>query len=635
MRQRLHFYPVFLLFVLLSLNAEAQIAPVAPEPPLNMRWIINEDYTDEFNGGELDLNKWYDYHPRWVGRSPAIFLPSQVGVADGKLRIQNAKLARDTVVTLFNGEQVTYSIGGGAVVSRKITAHYGYYEVNMRASKIKMSSTFWFSNPSTSGPCPTFSTELDVIEAIGGSTENPSFATSMKSNSHYFERACNDTRESNSRGGQTPVGSNVADAFHRYGVWWKNGQEIEFYLDGEKRHSITRPSGKPLEREMHLNMVTETYDWQPPPTAAALADDSRNTTYYDYVRGMQLIGIDEEAPSDVVEPGTNLVTNGGFESGDFTGWIGWGGNPREVVQGNQAAGSYACRIVGGGAPEQVIAVTPNTEYTMSCQAKVVTGQVSFGVKPTESNEAIANLIITDTAYTTHSLTFNSGDLSEVKIYFFAMAGGNEAFGDEFSLVSNAEPVEPDPVEYEQFPVAVAFNTLPQIGSADTNIPAEILYQAPTDHDLILILREESGTEISRKTLSAKAGYGHRAEVFQLNAPFPGGTILLLEAELRPPGGPDGNPEALGRIQIEINGTTTSNRNLQLAPPSISPNPASDVLVIRNIKGDALPYRIYDFMGRNVQTGVLPIDQPLNVQTLRAGAYLLAVENHAAVRFIKR
>ncbi|MEM9929832.1 MAG: family 16 glycosylhydrolase, partial [Bacteroidota bacterium] len=284
------YLPISALMFLISLSVQLS-AQVAPRPPVNQRWIINEDYTDEFNGTELDLAKWFDYHPRWVGRSPAIFLPSQVSVANGNLQIQNKQLDQDTIVTLFDGSMVTYSIGGGAVVSRKISAHYGYYEVNMLASRVSMSSTFWFSNPSTSGDCPTFSTELDVIEAIGGAKEFPNFATSMKSNTHYFERMCNGERVDYKAPAEAPIGGNAADAYHRYGVWWKNGLEMDFYIDGEKTHSITRRADKPLEREMHLNMVTETYNWQTPPTPAELANNANNTTYYDYVRGMQLLDI--------------------------------------------------------------------------------------------------------------------------------------------------------------------------------------------------------------------------------------------------------------------------------------------------------------------------------------------------------
>lgn len=102
---------------------------------------------------------------------------------------------------------------------------------------------------------------------------------------------------------------------------------MDFYIDGVKTHSITRRADKPLEREIHLNMVTETYNWRTPPTPQELANDANTATYYDYVRGMQLLDIDADAPTGG-SPNGNLVKNPGFETGNFTDWIGWGGTVR-------------------------------------------------------------------------------------------------------------------------------------------------------------------------------------------------------------------------------------------------------------------------------------------------------------------
>ena len=40
---------------------------------------------------------------------------------------------------------------------------------------------------------------------------------------------------------------------------------------------------------MHVNLVTETYDWETPPTVEELNDDSINTTYYDWSRAYVLV----------------------------------------------------------------------------------------------------------------------------------------------------------------------------------------------------------------------------------------------------------------------------------------------------------------------------------------------------------
>jgi len=77
-----------------------------------------------------------------------------------------------------------------------------------------------------------------------------------------------------------------------YGAWWVDANTVRFYHDNEYQFTL-RPSTAfdktPLDRPMHLNLVTETYDRETPPTPAELADDSRNTTYYDWIRAYTLV----------------------------------------------------------------------------------------------------------------------------------------------------------------------------------------------------------------------------------------------------------------------------------------------------------------------------------------------------------
>ena len=56
----------------------ATILAKPPEPEVGKRWIINNAYSDEFNGEKLDQNKWRDHHRTWKGRAPAKFDPSTV-----------------------------------------------------------------------------------------------------------------------------------------------------------------------------------------------------------------------------------------------------------------------------------------------------------------------------------------------------------------------------------------------------------------------------------------------------------------------------------------------------------------------------------------------------------------------------
>lgn len=61
-------------------------------------WVINPDFSYEFNGTELDKSKWLDHHPTSKGRPRGLFMPSQVSISDGFLHVIGEKMEKDTVV---------------------------------------------------------------------------------------------------------------------------------------------------------------------------------------------------------------------------------------------------------------------------------------------------------------------------------------------------------------------------------------------------------------------------------------------------------------------------------------------------------------------------------------------------------
>ena len=72
---------------------------------------------------------------------------------------------------------------------------------------------------------------------------------------------------------------------------------MKFYLDGKYVHTITPSTDidkTPFDQPMFVNLVCEIYTWEVLPTKEGLMDDSRNTTYYDYVRSYKLVKIDAE-----------------------------------------------------------------------------------------------------------------------------------------------------------------------------------------------------------------------------------------------------------------------------------------------------------------------------------------------------
>lgn len=258
----------------LTLNAAAS----PPKPPEGFQWQLNPAFSDEFDGATLDTGKWHDHHPRWRGRPPAKFVPEAVSVKDGRMQIRNRMLDKP------DGR---FTIGGGAVVSKSQDALYGYYECRMKASSISMSSTFWMSNRGKKTKNGRLALELDIQETVGGPKRARKKDRTMSFNTHVWLDG-----KSHAKGGHADVSPPTNEAFHTYGAWWVDAMTIHFYCDDKHVGTIrpdTRFSSTPFDQPMHLNMVTETYDWETPPTPEEVNNPKINTTYYDWVRAYTLV----------------------------------------------------------------------------------------------------------------------------------------------------------------------------------------------------------------------------------------------------------------------------------------------------------------------------------------------------------
>ncbi|WP_221409072.1 family 16 glycosylhydrolase [Reichenbachiella versicolor] len=312
-----------ILLALLSLDSFLAQAD-APKPPLGKRWVLNPNFSDEFNGTSLDSTKWYNYHPTWKGREPGIFLSSQVSVKDGFLQIKAEKLKKDTIIN-----NRVFNIAGGAVVSKN-KAYLGYYESRIKASETTMSATFWFSSHrGNKGPdgCDSYGLEWDIQECIGrsGDFKGKFFAYGMHSNAHFWYKGCEkkleDLRAPDVRFQDTELAS---ANFHVYGGWWHDETMASYYYDNQEpkyQKFYDKIKSKPFDQPMYMRLVCETYPfpWIELPTDEELADDNKNTVYYDWVRGYRLIDVGEENPyNKVLENSLKLYRESiSFEGASF------------------------------------------------------------------------------------------------------------------------------------------------------------------------------------------------------------------------------------------------------------------------------------------------------------------------------
>ncbi len=294
-----------------------------PMPPLGQRWVLNEDLSDEFNGTSLDANKWYDYHPSWIGRPPGLFTKDEVAVKDGYLVLSCSKFKEEHIETLWNGEKLTYTIGCGAVVSREMNAHYGYYESRFKAHNTPLAAGFWMSHLSTSQPTAgnqpdgfpdgVFSQELDICETVGRggdiaegwTTFSNLFGTGMNYCAHcWFTPTGGDTKfdyKIVSKGNPSlkrADGRTPSDDFNTYGCWWKDKDRAEYYYNnvssGEEFFRTADGTNFWFPLPMAIILNIETYAWAPSATDEELADPQRNRSYYDWIRHYVLKGAKQD-----------------------------------------------------------------------------------------------------------------------------------------------------------------------------------------------------------------------------------------------------------------------------------------------------------------------------------------------------
>ena len=252
-----------------------------PKAPPGFRWAQQNELTDEFEGTKLDTQKWYDHNPNWGGRPPGKFMPSSLSVKDGYLHVQCKPLRP------ADGK---FTIASGTIQSKE-KALYGYYECRMKASQLSTSSNFWFVSEQIKLPEGTMNQELIVQFTMGKSTQHKDF---MKSNAMVAFKPTGDrtVREKAKKTDRIKLNSSVADDFHTYGCWWVDANTLKFYVDGRYAYTI-HPSTKfhehPFQYPLSINLICETFDWQPLPTDEELVDDTKNTAMIDYVRSYRLV----------------------------------------------------------------------------------------------------------------------------------------------------------------------------------------------------------------------------------------------------------------------------------------------------------------------------------------------------------
>jgi beta-glucanase (GH16 family) len=137
----------------------------------------------------------------------------------------------------------------------------------------------------------------------------------------------------------------------------------------------------------------------------------------------------------------NLVLNPGFETGALSPWTSFGAVV--VVNTDAHTGTFAAKITGRGAPEQVVSgLSQNTAYTVSGWAKVGTAgdSICIGAKEYDGTSNQVSQCVTLTSYLQVAAAFTTGAANtSAKVFCYHSAGGNKvAYCDDFTLTATSQ-----------------------------------------------------------------------------------------------------------------------------------------------------------------------------------------------------
>jgi len=201
----------------------------------NSHWILNPDFSDEFNKTTLDTSKWYPKMPyASQGADPTLLVPTTEGL---KFHMRKGPTTGN------------YIYRGSYIGSKKLLL-YGYIEAN-----IKMAANYANNNMFLYAKEPEQWTELDVVEAY---PLPRSAGVKAASNAHVWYSPLIPTHMSQQVRFILDGGQTFADDYHVFGLVW-SPTKLAWYIDGQLvREGVNSSWHQPLN--LYLG-VWDPHNW--------------------------------------------------------------------------------------------------------------------------------------------------------------------------------------------------------------------------------------------------------------------------------------------------------------------------------------------------------------------------------------
>lgn len=220
-------------------RATAQQQPAAPALP--GKWRMVPEFSDEFDGPEIDLKKWHTENPEWPGRPPGLYRKQNAVIRDGKL---NLLLKAETIAGAPEG----YRDFTCAILRSRLRIRYGYFEIRAQTANTTGTSAFWLYHNE-----PERWTEIDVFELAAA---HPKYGRTLFTNAPVI-RFPGLTGELAHKQ-EFPLKFDPSAGFHTWGLLWDAGI-LTWFLDGKPLRTLANTHWK---SPLRLILDTETHpDW--------------------------------------------------------------------------------------------------------------------------------------------------------------------------------------------------------------------------------------------------------------------------------------------------------------------------------------------------------------------------------------
>lgn len=226
-------------------------------------WVINLEFSDEFDGDSLELKRWYPSNPSWKGRPPTFFHADNTQIVDGEL-VMKINQHGDFQLP----EEYTHTSG---FIKTRRAVLYGYFESEAKLMNAPWVSGFWLTNGT-----PRWWTEIDIAEncpCIDGQRHD------VNSNVHVFRspKEHGNVKKHFSLSKKYYHPDELHKDYHVWGLEW-NPDVIRFFIDGFMFREVENTH---WHQPLTINLNNESNKW-----FGALPDDNRLDQSYrvKYVR---------------------------------------------------------------------------------------------------------------------------------------------------------------------------------------------------------------------------------------------------------------------------------------------------------------------------------------------------------------